>query len=401
VFVVLFVGLFLVVPNCVCAKSDPLMLQWNNTYDNYLGALMIQTLDSEFLLAGVNATSSSQQCLSLVKTNGVGEVEWSKAYPEMPWVPTLIRLTDSGYLILHEVHSAGSWVDLLKVTFQGNIEWSHQHSLISNTYYSQYVRGVFVATNSSYVLVTFDSYKGGYASQFACYDMDGVRLWSKMTEQVCIDVVLQREDGYYVGGSQNKQLWFAKLDSMGEIIWSNTYNSVSSIEWPKVRSVISVSDGGFLLSGVNPSSEGVGFVVKVDDEGLVQWSRKYESPIYEVIAMEGQYLVFSSSKIICLSPSGKILWTEPYSKYVTFENLTNGNGLHSPVSAFVSGGDGLVVAIPHSVLGYYTSCLWVGGFTVEPSVSGSFSFFYVGLFVVVCVVVMGFLVCLRKYMFHR
>ena len=401
VFVVLFVGLLLVVPNSVCAKSDPLTLKWNNTYDEYLGALMVQTLDGGFLLAGTN-TTLSQQYLQLVKINSVGEVEWSNFYPEISWTPTLIRLADSGYLILHAVNSVG----ILKVDFQGNIEWSHQQSLTKNTYNSEYVRDVFVVADSGiYVLVIFASSKGGYASEFVCYDVDGVLLWSKRIERVSIDVVLQYNDDdgggvYYVTGSQDRHLWFAKLDSMGEVVWSRTYGSGFSntfVAWPRVWSIISLSDGGFLLSGIDHYAfEGLGFVVKLDGEGLVLWSCKFAEPVYDVVEVGGQYLVFSSSRVICLSFSGKMLWDEPYSKYALFENLTNADdvGLRCPVSVFVGDGDaGFVVAVPYGVLGYYTSCLWVAGFTVEPFL-GSFSFFYVGLFVVVAVVVVVFIGCL-------
>jgi len=129
VFGLLFVGLLLVVLCSVWACSGSLELQWSNTYDDYLGAVMIQTLDGGFLLAGSNATSS-QQYLQLVKTSSSGEVEWSRSYPEIFWVPTLIRLADSGYLILRGGVSSSISVDLLKVDFQGNIEWSNQGGVL-------------------------------------------------------------------------------------------------------------------------------------------------------------------------------------------------------------------------------------------------------------------------------
>jgi len=248
--------------------------------------------------------------------------------------------------------------------------------------------GLVVVDDGSYVLVdyqsAYSSTGSGYgSSHFTCYDVEGVLLWHKSISQVYVEVVLPCEGGgYYVGGSKDKQTWFAKLDSMGEVVWSRTYGSVSSrsyIPWPCVCSVIETLDGGFLLSGVDPSSER-GFVVKVDGEGLVQWSRRFGGSIYEVVEVrEGQYLVFSVSRIICLGSSGRVLWSESYSKYAVFKTLTVEGGLRSSVSVFVSEGGGLVVAIPYSVLGYYTSCLWVAGFVVE---SVSWSLF--GLFVWEC-----------------
>jgi len=306
-----------------------------------------------------------------------------------------VRLAGSGYIVLRE------GVDLLKVDFQGNVEWSRHHDIRDSFNTNERVVDLVVAKDGgSYVLVIYSSnIKGGYSSRFACYDVDGVYLWHKwLDSRVCVEVVLPCEaDGsYYVGGSQEQQIWFAKLDSTGEVVWSRTYGAVSSkpyIPWPCVCSVVPTLDGGFLFGGVDPSSER-GVVVRVDGEGLVQWSSKFGEPVYEVVEVrEGQFLVFSFSKIICLSPSGKMLWSEPYFKYAGVESVTIGNRVRSPVSVFVGGdGDSLVVAIPYSVLGYYTSCLWVAEFTVEP-ISVSFLFGGVGLLfgcLVVAVVVLVF-----------
>jgi len=411
-FVMLFCVLFLVASSPVIAQVDPLELQWSQTYDNYLDASMIQTLDGGFLIAGAN-TTSSQRYLTLVKINSAGEVEWSKVFPEITWFPTFMRTVDSGYILFYDGLSVGV-VYLLNVDFQGKIVESRQLFLGASAAFSQSVRDLSVAKDGSYVMAIFESHTkgGGYSSRLVCYNVVDVVLWEKRFEQVSVDVVLQFDSGdggYFVAGSQDKQPWFAKLDLDGKVVWSSTYGFGSPLGWSSVCSVVLVSDGSFLFGGVSPSYDGVGFVVKVNGEGLVQWGRKYEGPVYGVIKVgTGQFLVFSTVEVICLSGSGGVLWVEPYSNYVEeFGSLANVYGLRSSVFAFVDKDGGVVVAVPYGVSGVHTFCLWVARFTVESLSSSSVDNDWVfvllfGVVVVVVVVFVGFLVCYsKKRKYHR
>jgi len=391
----LFVGLFLAAPNSVWAQSDPLELQWSKTYHEYGFASVFQTFDGGFLIAGSNLTSFPEY-LTLIKINSDGEMEWRKTYSEITWVPALMYETDSSYLLLHDNLATYGIVNLLKVEFQGNFEWSKSLFFGRSQAFTQYVRGLFDVDATSCVLSIFesDARGGGYRSRFMCYDVyNEVLLWTKSIEGVRVAVVLPfgSDEGYYVAGSQDKQPWFAKLNSNYEIIWSRTYDTLSSSGLSGVSSVIPTIDGGFLLGGFLSGSGGVSFVVKTDGDGMGVWRWKHDSLIYDGVEIErGQYLVFSSSDLICVSASGKVLWVEPFSKYledpVSLANFTYVRGV---VSAFVGEGDSVVVAIPFGVSGDYTSCLWVASFVVKSSSSvvvNSSSIDYAG---VVCVVGVG------------
>jgi hypothetical protein len=371
---------------------------------------MIQTLDGDFLIAGAN-TTLSQRCLSLVKINSAGEVEWSKTFPEIAWSPTFMRTVDSGYILFCDGLSVGV-VYLLNVDFQGEIVGRRQLFLGCSAAFSQSVRDLSVAKDGSYVMAIFESHTkgGGYSSHLMCYDADDVVLWEKRFEQVRVDVVLQCDSGdggYCVAGSQDMQPWFAKLDSTGEIVWSSIYEFGAPLSWSSVCSVVLVSDGSFLFSGVSPSYDGVGFAVKVDSEGLVQWSRKYERPVYGIVEVRGgQFLVFSKVEVICVGVSGGELWVEPYSKYVdVLGSLASINGTRSSVLAFVGEDDTVVVAISYGVSGHYASGLWVASFTVDTSSfnNGGDEGLYGGVLlygvavVIVVAVFVGFLVYLKKH----
>ena len=184
VFVVLFFGSFLVVPNSVFAQLDPLELQWSKTYDEYRYTSVFQTFDGGFLITGSNLTSFPN-CLTIIKINSAGEVEWSKTYPEIILVPTLMRETASGYYLLRAGTTDNRMVYLLKVDFQGNFEWSKCLLLETSHVSSLSVRDLFVVDDESYVLSVFESYarSGGYRSRFMCYGVaDDVLLWEKTSK---------------------------------------------------------------------------------------------------------------------------------------------------------------------------------------------------------------------------
>jgi hypothetical protein len=410
VCVMLFLGLFLAVPNPVFAQSELLELQWSTTYDNYCEASIIQAVDGGLLIAG--AKTIYLPYLSFAKTNSNGEVEWNKTCVTINGTPQVMRSVNSGYYFLLYDGDAGARV--LKMDLRGNSEWIKQFDFSTNAAFHREVNDLFVTKDGNFAIVISErgTRSPWQVSLFMGYDADGVLLWEKSIEGVRINVALQSDDGegYYVAGMQDKQPWFAKLDSNCEIIWSRSYGSLLSSGLSGVRSVIPTSDGGFLLDGYLPSSgDVVDFVVKTDGNGKKLWSRKCDSSIYDVVEVKkGQCLVFSSSGIICVSASGEELWVEPYSKYVEdFMSLTNVTSIRRGVSAFVSGEGNVVVAIPYGVSGHYTSGLWLASFTVDTSSFNGDEGLYRGVLlygvavVITVAVFVGFLVYLKKRKQHK
>ncbi|MDR0461054.1 MAG: hypothetical protein LBH62_06460, partial [Nitrososphaerota archaeon] len=355
-------------PNPVLSQSVTLELQWSQTYDNYHYASMIQTVDGGFLIAGV---PDSLQGLLFVKTSCGGEVEWSKTFSTINGAPKLMRSMDFGYYCLLPGGYAGARV--LKMDLQGNFEWVKQYDFGSSAAFDREVSDLCVANDGSFVLVVSESGARSpwQVSLFKGYDVDGVLLWEKSVEDVMVRVVLSFEDGgggYFVAGWRDKRLWFAKLDSSCEVIWSRTYRSLFSRDLSGVRSIIPTSDGGFLLVGYLPldSRDGVDFVVKVDGKGKELWSQKYDSRVHDMVEVGsgGQFLMFNRSEVVCVGASGKKLWVEPYSEYLEDSvSLVNVTYLSRDVSAFVGEDGSVVVAVPYGVaVGGYTSDLWVASF---------------------------------------
>ncbi len=115
-------------------------------------------------------------------------------------------------------------------------------------------------------------------------DSRGTREWTKTFGGPDTDngwSVHETADGLITGGFTRSfgaggfDFYLVKTDPKGEEQWSKTYGGPKD---DRCWAVLSTRDGGFLLAG-ETKSQGAGeedfFVVKVDAEGVEQWSKAY------------------------------------------------------------------------------------------------------------------------------
>jgi hypothetical protein len=324
-----------------------------------------------------------------------------------------------------------SRVSLWAIDLQGNVKWNRQIDLGSFGF-TYFLHDLCVAKDGeSYLMAIYKvpvRYGTYTATILKCYNVvDESLLWETELENVRIFVVLPSEEegggggGYYVAGRQDFQPWFAKLDSLGEVVWSHTYRQNVFFKMRfSFLTIVPTSDGGFLLGGGKALEDG-GWVVKTDGNGRELWRWKHDHKIGVMVEVgDGQCLAFSCFDISCLSASGKTICIEPFSKYIadfegldinTFKDLQIGaNEVRVDyVSSFTidssgSGGgagvkgDSVVVAVRYRTIDTHTYNLWVGGFTVKSSFfddnSGKGLMFWCGITIAlaVVVVVVGWLV---------
>ena len=128
-------------------------------------------------------------------------------------------------------------------------------------------------------------------------------------------------------------LWLLKLDSNGNEQWNVTLpGSVGDADcWAMF--VIQTKDGGYLASGFNGTQVnthgGVGFLLKVDSQGVVQWNKKYPfgealfGPIYCVQEIDNGYVAVGHTRgnttsdvnglLFTTDLSGNVLWKKIFS----------------------------------------------------------------------------------------
>ncbi|MFZ8805158.1 MAG: hypothetical protein ACO2PO_19590 [Candidatus Calescibacterium sp.] len=114
-------------------------------------------------------------------------------------------------------------------------------------------------------------------------DSEGNVVWSKAIGGSGMDFassIIQSSDGGYVvaGGTDSfgagySDMYIVKLDSSGNVIWTKTIGGSSD---DGARSIIQSSDGGYVVAGFTESFGAGGYdmyVVKLNSSGNVQWTK--------------------------------------------------------------------------------------------------------------------------------
>lgn len=77
--------------------------------------------------------------------------------------------------------------------------------------------------------------------------------------------------GFAALGTRDVDAWLTRLDPLGNLLWERLYEGLPGR--PRVMSANPTSDGGFVLGGFGFGRQHDGFVLRVDGQGDVLWSR--------------------------------------------------------------------------------------------------------------------------------
>ncbi len=138
------------------------------------------------------------------------------------------------------------------------------------------------------------------------------------------------ENGGYImcGRTQNTnrnrdlgaQMWVARVDENGDIIWTETYGDPDDTD--KGISIIEIDAGGFLIggeTGVYPVNERIA-AWRLNDEGEQMWFRTYgRGTCHAVLEIEAdEFLLTGVAQafgfLICVDGDGELLWEEYYNR---------------------------------------------------------------------------------------
>jgi hypothetical protein len=271
---------------------------------NGSGESVIQTNDGGYAIAG-----KSDEKSVLIKTNSMGDIEWSRTYGEVdqPYrALSVIQTTDEGYA-LGCISRSG--FNFFKTDSAGNMEWS---------------KGFFYGSND---VVEFRSViqtkDGGYFLAGGCIpgnsgfivktDENGNMQWNRTffePTRTFLTCAAETDDGYLLGG-----MYLIKVDSLGNTEW---YKNLS------VRSILKTSDGKYMLVRSNLAQ-----LIKINAQGNTVW-RNSNDGNYATdsgsVARDGGYVFccnLASSPIMSTDywgyvvkadPDGKMEWEMEYSK---------------------------------------------------------------------------------------
>jgi hypothetical protein len=289
--------------------------QWDKVLMNGSGESVIQTSDGGYAIAGKSDAKSV-----LIKTNSIGDVEWSRTYGEVdqPYrALSVIQTTDGGYA-LGCISRSG--FNFFKTDSAGNMEWSRGFFYGSNDVIE--FRSVIQTKDGGYFLT--GGCPPGNSGFVVKTDEDGNMQWNRTffeptrTFLIC---AAETDDGYLLGGR-----YLIKVDSVGNVQW---YKSMT------VRSILKTSDGNYVLVGSDLAQ-----LVKIDARGNTVWRNSNDGNYATdsgAVALDGGYIFccnLASSPIMSTeywgyvvkaNINGKMEWEMEYSKNSLINSIVASN----------------------------------------------------------------------------
>ena len=259
-----------------------------------VGGYILETDDNGLLILGskyFGHTLSGN--IILIKTDPNGNVQWQKEYEEGTG-QCIIKTNDGGYLISGNTdkyyEEKCEEARLIKIDFYGNVEWD-------KTYGYNNTDGAFnvIQTNDNNYLITGTSYieedKLGPQIYFAKVDSEGNLLWQKNfgRDEYYMDsghCSYQTNDGGFVltGGTSLEDphwedVFIIKTDNDGNQEWLKTYPTpYQSLDY--AYSIIQTDDGGYLMGAVQAIyrysfTDWDIWLIKTDSEGDIEWEKLF------------------------------------------------------------------------------------------------------------------------------
>lgn len=163
---------------------------------------------------------------------------------------------------------------------------------------------------------TAHNFNGSSYAWLVKADSDGNMQWNKTyggSGSYEVDSVQQTSDRGYIfigsisGSTSNTLIWLVKLDQNGNIQWSKGYQSA---EAGRKHSLQQTLDGGYLIAGygywgINNSLDSYIWLAKTDPNGDLQWNTTYSNVIS---FMAGPFLQITSDGG-CIVAGGKYFST--------------------------------------------------------------------------------------------
>lgn len=257
-----------------------------------------KTNDGGYILAGETHSSeratASQSDYWLIKTGADGAPEWERSFGnseqsltsatlETSDVAHSVRQTrDGGYVLAgSSTSSSGTGVWLLRTDGEGELLWSRNPGIATGAVAYDAAE---TADNGFIVAGSADSVLRGTEAILIKTDSDGDTRWTKSFggdfDDEARALALTGDGGYALGGfswsnsAGLSDFWLVKTDGEGRQEWQRTYGGIAR---EAAHSLTQTSDGGYVLAGWSESfSRGDRFwVVKTGPTGRQLWNRAY------------------------------------------------------------------------------------------------------------------------------
>jgi hypothetical protein len=271
----------------------PVEANWARTYgggEHEFARSVQQISDGGYIVAGYSSSFGAGNLDGwVVKLDANGAVLWQNTYggAQTDYFYSVQQTSDGGYIVAGETYSFGAgssdiWV--LKLDGNGTAEWQKTYGGSQ----TEYGAAIQQTSDGGYIVggTTYSFGRGSCNAWVLKLNENGSMAWQKTyggTGWELAHSIQQTSDGGYIVGGQTYSFgddhgdaWVLKLDDEGAVEWEKRYGAVGSEDY--ARSVQQTSDGGYIVAGMTKSfgaASGDAWVLKLDDEGAVEWEKRY------------------------------------------------------------------------------------------------------------------------------
>jgi hypothetical protein len=258
-------------------------MQWNKTYGGATADdlyTVVQTEDGGYALVGYTTSFGAGAADGqLVKVDSSGNLLWSQTYggTGVDDTVSMVKTSDGGYALVGFTRSFGVggtdfW--LVKVDSEGVLQWNKTYGGPSD----DSAHSIVQTSEGGYALAGFTYSFGSGDKDFWLVkvgpsgNMEWNRTFGGTGFDDAVSLVKTSEGGYALAGytssfgAGSSDVWVVKVDSFGNLVWSQTYGGVGA---DYAYSIIQTSDSGYTLVG-NTASFGMGssdcYFVKITAE---------------------------------------------------------------------------------------------------------------------------------------
>jgi len=277
--------------DCWLVKTDGSgNVEWNHTYGGTgddVARSLVETSDGGYAVAGTTGSyGAGDEDFWLIKTDGVGDVEWNQTYGGIgdDVARSLVATSDGGYALAGYTYSFGAGNEdfwLVKTDEYGNIEWNQTYGGGSH----DVARSLIETSDGGYALTGFTQSFGN--GQAHCWlvktDATGNMQWNytygKIDTTYAFALVETSDGGYHLAGGiyyddVGTEFLLIKTDGFGIMEWNQTYGGMGH---EQAHALVATSDGGYAIAG-ETNSYGAGsndswsydfWLIKTDEYGVI------------------------------------------------------------------------------------------------------------------------------------
>jgi hypothetical protein len=245
---------------------------------------VIQTPDNGYLIGGSVEYGAGGVDMGLIKADSLGNIDWAKTYGGInddgdDNIGTAICInSNGGFTLAGKTNSFGAGntdIYVIRINANGDTLWTRTYG----DSLSQDARCIMPTTDGGILI-------GGSGSpRLLRIDSLGNIIWSKTdTTSFFLRAIQPTSDGNYIAcGYYNGNVYVLKVDGNGSVIWSKSfgYPNFSNQGLDDGYDIKNTSDGNYIVCGnynMQYSSSyaySYGYLIKLDSNGNILWTNGY------------------------------------------------------------------------------------------------------------------------------